>query len=248
MSGNMAGFGAKEAGALLQWWQQSGVDTAISSNAPSWRSLAALKERARADAPVVTDTPEGMPEEKAAVSVSPRSADAPAIEPLPDATEAIPAWLERRSNRLGARHVSAELTHQAPLVIIVARPLDGETGVGADNIQLFDAMLKAIDCAGAATLFLDPAFLEGQSARAPLEADLVTAARGLLRDAKPQRLLVFGDGASRALFDAPIAKARGKLHRVEGIPAVATFHPRGLRDRPADKRFAWQDMLILMGA
>ena len=250
----MAGFGTKEAGALLQWWQQAGVDTAVSLHAPSWRSLAALKEMARADGTVAIDRPATPPRETPAVSAAatspraPEPASALASDPLPEAADAIPAWLERRSQRLDARHVSAELKPEAPLVILVARPLDGETGIGTANSRLFGAMLKAIDCEDAALLFFDPAFLDGQSARAPIDADLVTAARRLIAEAKPQRLLVFGDAASRALFDAPVVRARGKLHRVEGIPAVATFHPRYLRDRPADKRFAWEDMLILLGA
>jgi DNA polymerase len=59
-------------------------------------------------------------------------------------------------------------------------------------------------------------------------------------------LLLFGDGPCRALLDEPLAKARGRAHKLEGIRTVATFHPRWLLQRPSDKAKAWADLLLLM--
>ncbi len=67
-----------------------------------------------------------------------------------------------------------------------------------------------------------------------------------VRLAKPQRLLLFGDGPSLALLGKPVAQARGHVHKVEGVRTVATFHPRHLIKRPLDKSLAWQDLLLLM--
>ena len=64
--------------------------------------------------------------------------------------------------------------------------------------------------------------------------------------AKPKRLLLLGDVPSRALLGKPLAAARGHVHKVEGIRAVVTFHPRQLINRPSDKALAWRDLLLLM--
>ena len=64
--------------------------------------------------------------------------------------------------------------------------------------------------------------------------------------ARPKRLILFGDAPARALTGQPLAAARGKIHRIEGVRAVATFHPRWLLQRPSDKALAWKDLLLLM--
>jgi uracil-DNA glycosylase family 4 len=64
--------------------------------------------------------------------------------------------------------------------------------------------------------------------------------------AKPQRLLLFGDAPARALLGEPLVRARGRVHRIEGVRTVATFHPRWLLQRPSDKALAWRDLLLLM--
>ena len=71
-------------------------------------------------------------------------------------------------------------------------------------------------------------------------------ARKHIRLAKPQRLLLLGDGPSQALLGKPLAAARGHAHKIEGVRAVATFHPRHLIKRPLDKSLAWKDLLLLM--
>ena len=71
-------------------------------------------------------------------------------------------------------------------------------------------------------------------------------ARKHIRLVNPRRLLLLGDGASQALLGKPIAAARGHAHKIEGVRAVATFHPRHLIKRPLDKSLAWKDLLLLM--
>ena len=71
-------------------------------------------------------------------------------------------------------------------------------------------------------------------------------ARDHVRLAKPERLLLLGDAAAKALTGQPLASARGRVHRIEGVRAVATFHPRWLLQRPSDKALAWKDLLLLM--
>ena len=67
-----------------------------------------------------------------------------------------------------------------------------------------------------------------------------------IRLVKPKRLLLFGDGPALALLGKRVIEARGRAHKVEGVRAVATFHPRHLIKRPLDKALAWRDLLLLM--
>ena len=71
-------------------------------------------------------------------------------------------------------------------------------------------------------------------------------ARDHIRLARPERLILFGDAPCRALLNEPLARARGRIHRIEGVRTIATFHPRWLLQRPSDKALAWRDLLLLM--
>jgi DNA polymerase len=71
-------------------------------------------------------------------------------------------------------------------------------------------------------------------------------ARHHIRVAKPQRLLLLGDGPCVALLGKRLIEARGHVHKVEGVRTVATYHPRQLIKRPLDKSQAWRDLLLLM--
>jgi DNA polymerase len=64
--------------------------------------------------------------------------------------------------------------------------------------------------------------------------------------ARPKRLILFGDGPCVALLGKRLVEARGHLHKVAGVRAIATFHPRHLLNRPLDKSLAWKDLLLLM--
>ncbi|HEY0629302.1 MAG TPA: uracil-DNA glycosylase family protein, partial [Sphingomicrobium sp.] len=77
-------------------------------------------------------------------------------------------------------------------------------------------------------------------------ADCAGIARDHVRLARPERLILFGDAPARAMLGEPLARARGRVHRIEGVRTVATFHPRWLLQRPSDKALAWRDLLLLM--
>jgi DNA polymerase len=71
-------------------------------------------------------------------------------------------------------------------------------------------------------------------------------ARQHVRLVQPKRLILFGDGPCLALLGKRLIEARGHAHKVEGVRAIATFHPRHLIKRPLDKSLAWKDLLLLM--
>ena len=71
-------------------------------------------------------------------------------------------------------------------------------------------------------------------------------ARQHIRLAKPKRILLFGDGPSMALLGKRLTEARGHAHKIDGVRAVATFHPRQLINQPSKKSMAWRDLLLVM--
>ena len=58
---------------------------------------------------------------------------------------------------------------------------------------------------------------------------------------------MLGDAAAKLLLGGSVIQTRGKVHKIAGVPTVATFHPRHLLGRSADKALAWRDLLLLMG-
>ena len=77
-------------------------------------------------------------------------------------------------------------------------------------------------------------------------AECADIAKSHIRLVRPRRLLLLGDSPSKALLGEPLVRARGRVHRIEGVPAIASFHPRWLLQRPSDKALAWRDLLMLM--
>ncbi len=213
----------------LGWWLESGVDVAIGESPRDWRrSVPALP--------------------RTSVAVAPRES--------PSDLAAFRAWLEVEPglplDRPGARRILPHGAEAAPLMLFAdfpsaqeiaeGRPLAGDSWVlaqrmlAAIGIAPDDAYLATLACFHVPGARLDGAEFER----------CASIARDHVRLAKPQRLLLFGDAPARALTGHPLASARGKVHRIEGVRTVATFHPRWLLQRPSDKALAWQDLLLLM--
>ncbi|WP_265529841.1 uracil-DNA glycosylase [Sphingomicrobium marinum] len=224
----MDGIDRDAARALLEFYDEAGVDVAVRNEPPSWLEVHELTRAKPVSAP---------PKVRAAR--------------LPQSSEDVAAFLEMRSAAMKARHVPALGPVGAPMMILGDRPDKADAAVGkpfgGEAGQLFDRMLKALDlkrddCARA---LLEPAHRPGEKVAPEALEELAALARMQVQAFKPQRLLLFGDAASRALLGEPLAKARGRLHQVEGVRTVATFHPRWLLKRPQDKAMAWADLLIL---
>ena len=220
----------------LGWWLDSGVDVAVGESPRDWR-------RAASALPASSAVP-------AAVAGARPSAASPAD------LAAFRAWLAAEPglplDRPGARRVLPHGTESAPLMLMADFPSPQECAEGrplaGDSWVLAQRMLAAIDIAPETAYLATLACFHAPGARLD-GGDLercATLARDHIRLAKPERLLLFGDAPARALTGHPLATARGKIHRVEGVRTVATFHPRWLLQRPADKALAWKDLLLLM--
>ncbi|MGH8204049.1 MAG: uracil-DNA glycosylase family protein, partial [Steroidobacteraceae bacterium] len=64
----------------------------------------------------------------------------------------------------------------------------------------------------------------------------------------PAVILCVGRIAAQRLFDteAPLARLRGRVHDLDGVPVVVTYHPAYLLRTPGEKRKAWEDLKIAL--
>jgi uracil-DNA glycosylase len=217
MGGSADEYTRAEAGRLLQWWLDAGVDTAISEQPRQW-----LKAPASRSAGVVAEIA------------------APSPAQLPADYDTFRAWLETSTGlpleRAGARRILPHGLPGARIMLLSDAPAreDAAEGkpIGGDAWLLATRMLAAIklspDEAYSASLacFHTPGTKLGDAELARC-ADI---ARRHIALVKPELCL----------------KVRGRPHRIEGVRTVATFHPRWLLQRPADKALAWRDLLLLM--
>lgn len=229
MGGEIDELSRAEAASLLGWWLDAGVDGAISESPRDW-----LKTSVAPAAVIV---------------------EAPALTALPDTLEAFQAWLAAAPglplDQPGARRILPHGAVEADIMLVSEFPAREDAGdgrpIGGTAWQLMVRMLAAIGVSEDAAYSASLACFHLPGAK--LDSEALERCAELMRRhialVKPKRLLLLGDAPARALVGQPLASARGKVHRIEGVHAVATFHPRYLLARPADKALAWRDLLLL---
>ncbi|GAA4740260.1 hypothetical protein GCM10023264_01520 [Sphingomonas daechungensis] len=233
MGGEHDRLSAAEAASVLGWWLEAGVDVAIQEQPRAWLGAAAAS------------TPEAH-----VIDAS------ESIEEVPASLDAFRSWLgetptlpfakahSRRVLPIGAEAAEIMLLFDMPSAEDVAegQPIAGpaweltERMLAAIGFNAEQAYVGNISCVHTPGSRLTAAELEACAA----------IARRQIALAKPKRLLLLGDGPSKALLGKPAAAARGHVHKIEGVRTVATFHPRFLLDRPSNKALAWGDLLLLM--
>jgi DNA polymerase len=217
------------ADSLLGWWRDAGVDVAVGEIPRDWLGCGASPTAEPAVPRASLEKPADLDSFKAWLATAPglpmdRSG---AIRVAPLGSEGAKVML---LSDLPAREDAAE-----------GRPIGGEAW------SLTARMLAAIGMTpdNAYMSALSPFHAPGARFNGDLEA-CGEIARDHVRMARPQRLILFGDAPARALLGEPLARARGRIHRIEGVRTIATFHPRWLLQRPSDKALAWRDLLLLM--
>jgi uracil-DNA glycosylase len=229
MGGEIDGLSRADAASLLSWWLEAGVDAPTGEQPRDW-----LKPNA-APTPVV--------------------ADAPAPTALPATLVAFQAWLATAPrlplDQAGARRILPHGPAEAEVMLVSEFPAREDASenrpIGGTAWQLMVRMLAAIGVGEEAAYSSSLACFHLPGAK--LDAEALERCAELMRHhvalVQPKRLLLLGDVPARALTGQPLAAARGKVHRIEGVRSVATFHPRYLQARPADKALAWRDLLLL---
>lgn len=216
----------------LDWWTEAGVDTLVDDEPRDWLA------RAAPVAPIV----EG----------------ASAAPSMPLDPAAFRRWLLTDPSVPGAAHNRIDCTGDAVdgTVVVVDMPetADRETGIllSGEAGALFDRMLAAMKIERAA-IYLVP-FAPARPASGRIGAAdgnaLVSLLRHHLSLVAPRRLLLLGDAPIRALTGLPLAQARGTARAVQigdtEVPAIASFHPRFVLERPDYRKAAWADLQLFM--
>ena len=234
MGGELQAIDRNAADSLISWWLESGVDAPVGESPRGWLHR--------------TDVPKLAPDKP--------SPPAEASTEAPQTLSEFQGWLAGSRalpmDRPGAIRVAPHGVEGARLMILSDLPAREDAAEGRPiGGEAWDLTVKMMTAIG---IGLDEAYVASLGCfhvpgGKPSSDDLKACgeiARNHLRLAKPERLILFGDAPSKALLGEPLARARGRIHRVEGTRTVATFQPRWLLQRPSDKALAWRDLLLLM--
>jgi uracil-DNA glycosylase len=233
VGGDLNEIGIAEARSALAWWLEAGVDVAVQEAPRDW----------------LTPPP---PRTEGSTEPAP---DANLVQPDHETLSELRQWLASSAHLPMASAAAKRILPQGPedaaVMLLADSPAleDFAAGqpIGGDAWALTQRMLAAIgidsDQAYAASLscFHAPG---ARMTKADRDA-CAEIARRHIRLARPRRILLLGDGPCLALLGKRLVEARGHVHKVEGVRAVATFHPRHLINRPLDKSLAWRDLLLL---
>lgn len=220
-----------EAASALGWWLEAGVDIAVAETPRNWLERKAEPSNVREpSAQAVSQALETLDLFRDWL------ANAPTL-PLADTT---------------AKRVLPHGAEGAPVMLIAEMPAGEDAAEGrpiaGDAWTLMERMLAAIgiDAAHAYSASLSCFHSPGTRLDGHELEECAAIAKRHIAAAKPQRLLLLGDAPAQALLGKRLTAARGHVHKIEGVRAVATFHPRHLLNRPSDKALAWRDLLLLM--
>ena len=144
----------------------------------------------------------------------------------------IAARIVERETNFAAR--TGKRCRDAALRRAVARRLGAGQPIGGPAWELAKKMLAAINISAEDAYSASLSCFNSPGVRMTKEQREACAeiARKHIALARPKRLLLLGDGPAQALLGKPLAQARGHVHKIEGVRAVATFHPRQLIQNP----------------
>lgn len=233
MSGELDTIGDAEARGALAWWLEAGVDVAVQEEPRNWLKPLPVPAIAASAEPVSNVAP-------------------PASETLAELQQWLASSVQIPLASATARRILPHGPEDADIMLLSDSPAleDFTSGqpIGGEAWMLMSRMLAAIgltpDQAYSASLscFHTPGARMTEQDRKAC-ADI---ARRHIALAKPKRLLLLGDGPCAAMLGKRLVQARGHVHKIETVRAIATFHPRHLINRPLDKALAWRDLLLLM--
>jgi DNA polymerase len=224
---------SRELSGLLEWWAEAGVDIAVAEEPRNW-----LKPTAKAIA---------TPETGAVTNVA-----EPSHETLAELRDWLASSVQLPLASATAKRILPHGPEDAEIMLLSDAPAleDFASGqpIGGEAWKLAEKMLASIGIQSGHAYSASLSCFHAPGARMSEEdrAACAEIARKHIALAKPKRLLLFGDGPSRALLGQPLPSARRHAYKVEGVRTVATFHPRWLLQRPSDKSKAWADLLLLM--
>ena len=215
--------------------------------------------------PVVAEAVMVAPEPAVARDEVPAAAGAPADAALPRAQRiAAFDWAqledavanctscklcERRTNTVfgvGDRQAEWMLIGEAPGE---NEDKQGEPFVGQAG-KLLDSMLRAVGLSREKGVFIANVLKCRPPGNRDPEPDEAAMCDPYLKRqialVKPRIIVVLGRIAAQNLLQTqtPVSKLRGKVHEIEGVPVVVTYHPAYLLRTLTDKARAWEDLCL----
>ena len=132
--------------------------------------------------------------------------------------------------------------------------LQGEPFVGKAG-QLLDNMLRAVGLTRSEAPAHEQVYIANvlkcrpPQNRNPEPQEVAQCEPYLLRQialVQPKLILAMGRFAVQSLLKTgePIGRLRGKVHEVQGVPVVVTYHPAYLLRNPLDKARSWEDLCL----
>jgi uracil-DNA glycosylase len=239
------------ASSLVDWWKMAGVDYIVEDAPVDWLAQKEIDTASAAIAP--------PPENRASAAepIVARAAILPADWPdnLAALQSAIAGGLPLPGNAYGGKSAAAVDLIDAKMMIFGDLPdieeiEAGRFGAGSAG-KLLANMMEAIgyniaDCYLTALATTRPA-----TGELP-ENDYTELAEFALHQidlVNPQRVLILGSAACRALLGADFVQARdvkSNINHIVGKKAASTtFHPRTLLARPILKAQAWKDLQMV---
>ena len=241
------GMSREAAASALAWWVDAGVDTLVDEAPRDW--LAAPVRIERSDDPIVAAPPrQRRTSEKGPVAPA---VEVPDLSKVPDLTA-----LRAAAEAIRAKPIFADGDPASGVMIIGqdAAPDDDMTGrpFSGPSGALLDRMLKAIG-RDRSSVYLTNLHLWRSVSRSVPTVDPAIGAAILKRHielVRPKALLLMGQVPVEGLFGKieSITKIRGRWLSLEltdvTIPALPTLNPAYLLRAPANKAFAWMDLLL----
>jgi DNA polymerase len=126
----------------------------------------------------------------------------------------------------------------------------GEPFVGRAG-KLLDEMLRAVGLSRERVFIANILKCRPPNNRDPKPDEAAACRHYLERQIEliqPKIILAVGRIAAQQLLhsDAPVGQLRGRLHHLNGVPLVVTYHPAYLLRSPNQKRKAWDDLCLAM--
>lgn len=236
VGGEVDSIGIAEARSALAWWLEAGVDVAVQDQPRDWLAPPAPRAQNKAS-----------PQQAPASNVA-----EPAHETLAELQQWLASSTQLPLASATARRILPQGPENAAIMLLSEAPtledFAGGQPIGGESWELAKRMLAAINIPAdqAYSASLSCFHVPGARMSADDRTACADVARRHIRLAKPKRLLLLGDGPAQALLGKPLPQARGHAHKIEGVRAVVTFHPRQLLNQPSNKSLAWKDLLLLM--
>ena len=242
------------AASTLDWWRDAGVDVLVEDVARDWFAAPVLPGEGRT--PVAGRAGGGT------VPIP-----GPGVRrkgELPTTWDGFLAWrhsADAPEADLRGVAVTASGPATAPLMILADCPDRDDEPAGAllsgAAGRLFDRMLAAIGLTRSDVHLAAVCTKRPVAGRMPPELveQLHDCARHHVGLVAPQRLLLLGNAASRAVLATDTAHARGAVrtftyqdgnHDGGSVGVIATHHPRALLEQPQLKAQAWKDLQMLV--